>query len=143
MNDCNPSALPVPDTDTVAFWDGITDNRLLLQRCCSCGEHQYYPRSICIHCSSSALELVESSGRGSVYSFTVSRRAAYVELDERVPYVVALVDLDEGPRILANMVGMALHTVQIGQRVRVTFEEIAGRKLPAFEPEEEAGDSSS
>ena len=125
---------PVADADTQAYWDAVAERRFVIQRCSACKRYQYYPRSVCTSCSSLELELVSGSGRGTVYSSTVSRRAAHPDMVDRVPYVVALVDLVEGPRMLANLVGQSPEQVQIGAEVMVTFIEVAdGVLLPAFE----------
>jgi hypothetical protein len=125
---------PVADADTQDYWDAIAERRFLIQRCRSCRRYQYYPRSVCTACTSTDLELVASQGRGTIYSYTVSRRAAHPDMAERVPYVVALIDLAEGPRMLANLVGVDPENVTIGADVAVTFLQAAeGILLPAFE----------
>jgi uncharacterized OB-fold protein len=125
--------LPVLDADSEQFWQAAQRHELAVQRCRNCQRAQYYPRVVCRHCSSDQLDWIRSSGRGVVYSLTTSRRAAGPSLAGHVPYVVALVDLEERVRILTNIVGPgAIHT-RIGDAVRVTFEDIGeGFMLPVF-----------
>lgn len=135
-----PNPWPVRDADTEHFWDGIDRGELLLQRCQHCQRRQYYPRAVCRFCSSDRLDWVESDGRGTVYSFTVSRRAPYPEFTDRLPLIVALVDLDDGPRMLANIVGVDPEELSIGDAVGVTFIEVDdGIVLPAFGPASDDG----
>ena len=114
--------------ETLPFWEAAAAGRLLLKFCRQCGRTHWYPRALCPHCHSSDLEWRESAGWGSVYSFTVVRRA-------EPPYVLAYVQLEEGPRLLTNIVDCDPDSVQIGQRVSVTFRPAAeGRAMPVFRP---------
>jgi hypothetical protein len=125
--------LPVIDTDTAPFWQAARERKLLLQRCRACGAHVFYPRSICPHCHQLDLEWVEASGRGEIYSYTVARRPAGPAFAEEVPYVLVLVDLDEGPRMLSNLRVPDVESVRIGQRVHADFEAINDDvTLPVF-----------
>ncbi|MDD2546449.1 MAG: Zn-ribbon domain-containing OB-fold protein [Burkholderiaceae bacterium] len=92
----------------------LDQGRFLIQRCQDCGQHIYYPREICPHCGSKAVEFVAPSGRGTVYSTTVVRRKPA----EGGDYNVALVDLDEGVRLMSRVENLAPDAVQIGQRVK-------------------------
>lgn len=126
---------PVPDADSRPFWEGVANHELRIQRCRSCGRHVYYPRSICPHCHAAELDWVQASGTGVLYSYTVSRRPAGPGFAADVPYVVALVDLDEGPRMMTNLVDVPPEDVAIGQRVQVDFREMSpGLTLPVFRP---------
>jgi uncharacterized OB-fold protein len=91
---------PVEDDESAPFWAACREGRLLLQRCGACGKAVFYPRSICPHCHADALGPETGSGRGTIHSWTVSRRPAGPGWADEVPYVVALVDLEEGPRLL-------------------------------------------
>ena len=131
-----PKILP-PETEVSRpFWEGCREGELRLQRCGSCGEYQFYPRIICSHCSSSELSWEVVSGLGKVASFSVVQRAispAYI-----APYVVALIDLDEGPRMMSSIVGCEPEDVSVGAAVRVTFEQWGPEHtLPVFELTEE------
>ena len=91
------------------------------------------PRSLCPNCWSDDLEWIESAGRGKVYSFSIVRRASVPEFSDRVPYVIALVELNEGPRIMANILGDNALETQIGDEVGLCFEEREGdAKVPQF-----------
>ena len=130
-----PRPAPVPDPEAADFWSATLEGRLLVQRCTTCGHHQLYPRVHCTECRS-ACELVESSGKGTVYSRTVIRQNLSRSFRHLVPYVVALVDLDEGPRLMTNIVNAVPDDVRIGDRVRVLFEPVSDQAaLPLFEPD--------
>jgi uncharacterized OB-fold protein len=110
-----------------------------LQHCTACGHDQLYPRVICTKCFARDLVWQPASGRGAVYSVTVVRRAPSPAYAEDVPYVIALIDLDEGPRIMANVLGCPPEDVSIGQRVRIDFDDKAeGVRVPRFQPEEDS-----
>jgi uncharacterized OB-fold protein len=114
------------------FWAAAARRELVVQRCRTCGRHQFYARPFCLGCQGTALEWAPVSGRGTVHSLTVVHRQASPDLP--VPYVNALVDLDEGPRLLTLLVG---GPCRIGDRVRVAWRERAGAPpLPVFEPAE-------
>jgi uncharacterized OB-fold protein len=125
---------PLPDVmpEAAAWWDATRASRLLVQRCLGCGHHQLYPRAICTACHRTALELVPASGEGTVYSHTtVHRPAAGFE----APYVVAIVRLAEGPRLLTNITGCAPEAVHCEMPVSVAWEPLPdGRRLPVFTP---------
>ena len=108
---------PYGDPNTYVFWNAARTGRLLIRRCTACGAHQFYPRPFCLRCQS-AVEWVESAGRGVVYAQT----EVHVETPggPPLPYTVAVVELDEGPRLTTHIVGPA---VPIGGRVRVDWRE--------------------
>ena len=128
-----PLPLPSIDPDTKPFWDGAKRGELLIQRCTTCGHVQFYPRLRCMRCGA-AVEWTRASGRGSVYSYTVVHRAPDEALGALVPYVVALVELEERVRMMSRLRGIAPDAVRIGQAVRVTFERLTDDvTLPVFE----------
>lgn len=133
--DAPPRPLPIPDLETQPFWDAAQRGALAVQRCSACGEHRLYPKALCPGCHAEAHEWVEVSGRGRVYSFSVVRRAPSPSFAARVPYVVAIVALAEGPHLLSHIVGIEPDAVRIGLEVRVEFEQ-AGEavRLPVFRP---------
>jgi uncharacterized protein len=115
------------------FWDATRQGRLLLQWCTACARPVWYPREVCPRCLGSTFEWREIRGRGVVYACTVEHKAQTRALE--APYVVALVELDEGVRLLSNVVGRPPEQVAVGDRVRVTWEPLSdGRRLPLFEP---------
>jgi uncharacterized OB-fold protein len=123
--------VPHPTTDTADFWAGCNRGELLYQRCRSCGRVQFYPRRNCIACQSDDIASMPSARRGSVHSFTVVQRPANRAFDHDVPFVIALVDLDEGFRMMMNIIGEDRLSTSIGRRVRVVFEPCSDeQKLP-------------
>jgi uncharacterized OB-fold protein len=127
---------PRDDPTTAPFWEGVGRRELMVQRCADCGTHQFYPRPFCLTCNSTALDWTVVPGAGSVYSLTTVRIQIGPEFEP--PYVVAIVQLDEGPRLLTNIVN---GECAIGDRVRVAWRETPSEGLlPVFEPLEEAAD---
>ena len=126
---------PSMTADTQFFWDALKERRLLIQRCGACGVLRHPPRPMCPHCHSLDWDTIESSGRGTVYSAVIPRHPPLPWFPE--PYVVAIVALEEGTRIVTNIVGIAPDAVTIGMPVAVRFEEFdGGLVLPLFAPEE-------
>ena len=103
------------------YWDACKKGKLKMQQCVACGRFQFYPRIICSICSGDSLEWVTVSGNGTVASFTTIARA--VSKAYEAPYVVALIDLDEGPRMMSSISDSGVNDLKVGSRVRVTFEE--------------------
>src|SRR5690242_12608965 len=96
---------PRPDADTRPYWAAAADGVLLLQRCTACATRRFYPRLLCPECHSDDHTWQEASGRGSVYSYSVVHRAPSPALQGEAPYVVALIDLDEGVRMFSRVLG--------------------------------------
>jgi hypothetical protein len=115
-------ALPQPTPLSAPYWQAAREGRLVVQRCAACGHLQFYPRSLCTRCAGAGLAWHECSGRGRVKSYTVIRRAVSAAYEPEVPYVVALIELAEGPTLLSNVVGCAPEAVRIGRPVRVRFD---------------------
>ena len=118
-----PSYLvPVPNEEDGEFWQGARRSELRIQRCTTCGLHQHYARFLCSHCGASTLEWVTAGGLGTVYSYTVIRQNGVPPFRERIPFVVATVDLDEpGARLIAALPTVEPDAARIGMRVRATF----------------------
>src|SRR5690606_27520516 len=106
--------------------------RLVLRQCADCARPHFPPRFACPHCWSQQLRWIAASGGGTVYTFTIMRRAPAPQWQGSVPYVVALIDLDEGPRVMANVVGPNALDVTIGERVAACFEARSGGALLQF-----------
>jgi uncharacterized OB-fold protein len=124
---------PVPDALTRPYWDAAKAHRLELPRCEACGRWHFYPRSLCPHCGSATIGWAAVSGRGTVYSATEVQRAPSPAF--AVPYVVALIALDEGPHLMSSVVNCEPAVVRIGLRVRATFLDLdIETTLPVFEP---------
>ncbi|MDO8389877.1 MAG: Zn-ribbon domain-containing OB-fold protein [Actinomycetota bacterium] len=129
-----PTRSPRRTHETAEFWDACAQGRLLLPRCDDCHQYIWYPRLFCPHCASSNVRYTEVSGRGSVYSFTIVRKGSG-PYKEHAPYVIAYVELAEGPRIMTNVVGMAADDVHVGMAVRVVFEPAGDTDaIPRFTP---------
>lgn len=122
---------------TQPFWDAAASKQLIMQRCQSCGAFVWCPRPHCPECGSDRLEWTPLSGRGTVYSFAVIREVVggSKAFEREIPYVVAWIDLEEGARIVSNVIGCPIEQVEIGMPVEATFEEAArGIFLPKFKP---------
>ena len=125
--------LPRPTADTKDFWDGCAMGELRYQRCTHCGQVQLIPRSLCSACQERALQWERSAGCGRVLSYTVVHRAPTPAFRDELPYLIVLVDMNEGFRVLANVKGGGGTPVAIGQEVRIGFREIEGVALPEAE----------
>jgi len=119
-----PRPAPHPDPDSAVYWSAAHDGRLVVQRCDSCGAKQLYPRDHCVVCRG-PVSWIDASGEATVYSFTVIRQNHSRPFRDLIPYVVALVDLKEGPRVMTNIVDCDPDTVHIGMKVRATFETVS------------------
>jgi uncharacterized protein len=124
---------PVVNADSKPYWDAAREHRLVIRKCKACSALHFMPRHLCPVCWSDDLEWVQSKGTGHIHSFTVIHRAAVAAFAVQTPYVVALIDLDEGPRMISNILGEDARDVQIGDRVKVTFEDRGdGAWIPQF-----------
>lgn len=117
---------PILNPEAKPYFDGAAEGRLLVKYCTACGQYHHIPRSLCPFCFSDQTEWREAKGTGTIYSFSVLRRAV-------PPYCIAYVTLDEGVSIFTNVVDCDVDTVRIGQRVRVVFKRSDdGAPLPMF-----------
>ena len=89
--------IPSPDIETQPFWDGCREGRFLLRHCNACGEDHFYPRPFCPKCWSPDVEWKQATGRGTLYTYSIVHQNDLPPFNERVPYVAAVVELDEGP----------------------------------------------
>lgn len=127
--------LPVIDGDSKIYWESCKNNKLMIQKCEDCGQHIFYPRQLCPHCMSENLAWVESSGKGIIYSYTVVHRPRHPAFMDKVPYVVALITLEEGVRMMSNIINIDVDQVRCGMPVEVVFEPINDEiTLPKFQP---------
>ena len=128
---------PVPVVNPWArpFWEAARDKRLIIQQCKDCEKHIFYPRIACPHCFSDQVDWVEASGKGKVYSFTVVKNNAPSSFIIDMPYVIAIVKLEEGVQMLTNIVGCDPEAVACDMPVEVTFEKLNDEfTLPKFQP---------
>jgi hypothetical protein len=131
-----PQVTPPPThRDEDFFWKGVLEEQLLLARCAQCSYLQQPPTPMCPHCGSLEWQAAPASGRGTVLSWIVSRHPT--EVDDR-PRIVALVELDEGARLVSNLVEVEIGDVENDMAVEVTFREVDGVKLPQFRPQRPA-----
>jgi len=120
---------PAASWESRAFWEGCGRHELVLQRCRDCGSVQHRPRGVCASCLSGGLSHFVASGRGRVYTFTVTHQNGVPPFRDAVPYVLAYVELEEGPRLMTNIVGCEPGAVRIGQDVVVDFQDVDARDL--------------
>jgi len=132
-------ALPAPVLrgEERIYFEEARRRRLVHQRCDDCGERIFYLRTVCPSCWSDRLTVCESSGRGVVHTFTTQYRPGHPAFAGKVPYTAVLVDLDEGVRVLADLVDCAPDEVHVGMPVSVVFDEVSeDLTLPRFRPEQ-------
>ncbi|MGW0816955.1 Zn-ribbon domain-containing OB-fold protein [Streptomyces viridiviolaceus] len=125
-----PTAIPL----TEPFWAAASRGEVLLQRCNACGHHQHYPRALCSRCWQTELDWVSSSGRGRVWTYTVVHRPGHPAWADDVPYVLAIVELSEGPRLLTNLVEIQPEDVTTDMQVQARFTSHEPTSLIHFEP---------
>jgi uncharacterized OB-fold protein len=124
---------PIVTDDSTIFWDAAAEHRLVAQACADCGRLRHPPRPMCPHCRSLRTEARELSGYGTVYSYSFLQHPQHPAFD--YPVFAALVDLDEGIRLVTNLVGVERDDVRIGLRVTVTFAPTSnGASVPVFRP---------
>jgi uncharacterized OB-fold protein len=124
---------PVVTDDNVAFWSAASEGRLVAQRCAECERYRHPPRPMCPACHSLAVDVVELSGRGVVYSYAILHHPQHPAFE--YPVMIVLVDLDEGVRILSNLTDVQADDVRIGMPVEVHFVRTAdGMAVPQFRP---------
>ena len=119
---------PEPTPETQAFWDAAAEGRFLVRRCTSCGKAHWYPRGVCPLCHSTDTVWEEGSGKGTIYSYSVMRKA-------EPPFVMAYVTLAEGPTMMTNIVDCDSDALAIGQAVELIFQPSkSGIAVPCFRP---------
>lgn len=122
---------PHIDDDSRPFWEGVNDHKLMIQWCADCKKHIFYPRIHCPHCFSENVSWVEASGQGRIHSYTVVHRAG-PPFKEQTPYVVAIVELNEGVKMMSRIIGDR-EKISIDKPVSVVYEKIDDEvTLPYF-----------
>ncbi len=116
--------LPTPTELTQPFWDGVREEKLLVQKCSGCGTLRHIPKPWCANCLSDDYTWSQLSGKGEVYSYTIMHRAPATSFQTEIPYAVALVELEEGVRMISNLVGVPIEDVKIGMPVKVVYEHV-------------------
>jgi uncharacterized OB-fold protein len=129
-----PTTPPIPTAETEEFWAATAKGTLLLARCDACENVIWYPKGFCSACSSFAISWFPASGRGTVYSFTIVRRGLGA-WQAVAPYVIAYVELEEGPRVMTNIVGCDQASVRVAMPVEIVFDDTGeGNALYRFRP---------
>jgi uncharacterized protein len=127
--------LPTIDEGTQAWWTATQEGKLLIKRCADCGKAHFYPRPFCPHCWSENVDWEQASGRATLYTWSVVYSNDLPPFPEKVPYAAAIVDLDEGPRMMTRVVGCEFDDLRVGMPLEVTFEQETDQvTLPVFRP---------
>ena len=127
--------LPTIEADTQEYWDAARDERLLIRRCGSCGEPHFYPRTFCPACWSEDVTWEQASGRATLYTWSVVHSNDLPPFGDKVPYVAAVVDLAEGPRMMTNIVDCDAEALTVGIQLTVAFEQRTDDvTVPVFRP---------
>lgn len=130
-----PKAAPKPTPETQPYWDAANRRELAIQRCTSCGKAFFYPRSACPVCYSKQVEWFVASGRARLHTYLISHRPA-PGFAEQVPYAIAVVELEEGPRMMTNVVGVdnTPENLVLDMDLEVDFEPRGAQLVPVFRP---------
>lgn len=130
-----PKPLPHLDEENRPWWEALQRGELYIQRCRDCGETRHYPRALCTECLSSNVAWVKCSGRGKVYTFTATHQNQSAGFRESQPYIMAYVELDEGVKMLTNLVDCGPEQVKIGMPVEVVYDDVTPEvTLAKFRP---------
>jgi uncharacterized protein len=127
--------VPRPTPETAPYWQGASEGELRIQRCRACGSHYFYPRTSCPHCGSTDVEWTTVSGRGSLHTYLINHRPA-PGFEDDAPYAIAVVELEEGPRMMSNIVGIenTPENLVLDMALEVTFEPRGEMSVPVFRP---------
>jgi len=128
---------PLPEINefNYRYWEAAKRHELVLQKCLECGHYRYPPGDTCPSCLSDRLEWVEASGRGTVYTWVVFHQIYHPAFAEDIPYAVVAVELEEGPRLVTNLLDCKLEDIKVGMPVEVVFDDVTDDiTLPKFWP---------
>lgn len=135
MSERNQKPLPRIDESNRPYWEATKRHELFLQKCRDCGHYRHPPGETCPSCLSAELDWVKVNGRGTVYTWTVFHQVYHPAFEKDVPYAVVAVELEEGPRLLANLVDCPVETITTGMPVEVVFDDVTEEiTLPKFRP---------
>ena len=135
MNEQYQKPLPAIDELTRPYWEAAKRHELVLQKCQQCGHYRYPPGESCPSCLSDELDWVEASGRGSIFTWTVFHQVYHPSFAGDVPYAVVAVELEEGPRMVTNLMDCRIEDIQVGMPVEVVFDDVTEEiTLPKFRP---------
>lgn len=125
--------LPVPSEDSAPFWEFLQQGELRLQRCLDCSTLAHPPRLMCARCGSFERDWAPVSGRGTVYSYVVTRQAVHPSFEGHTPYATVIVELAEGPHLTSNLVDVAVDDIEIGMPVEIILVAVSDEvTLPLF-----------
>jgi uncharacterized protein len=128
----NPATTIDGDGDSRVYWEGVAQGELRIQRCAVCARSVFYPRALCPHCHSDQLAWIVATGKGTIYTYTVAHQA-YGTFASEIPFVIAIVELEEGVRMMTRIVDAPRERITIGALVQVSFQTNAeGITLPYF-----------
>ncbi len=116
--------LPRPTAASLPFWEAAKRHELQIQSCSNCGAPIFYPREVCPECLSADLQWIKVSGKGAVYSYTIAQAPTHPAFADDVPYVIAIVELAEGPHLTTNITGCKPEEVRVGMPVAATFDDV-------------------
>ena len=127
--------IPTPSEDSGPYWEAARNHELKLQQCRKCSAFRFPPAEVCSECTSEAYDWKPVSGKGRVFSFVIYHRAYHPGFQDEIPYVVGVIELDEGARMLSNVIGCKPEEVRCDMPVEVAFEDITEEmSLPKFRP---------
>jgi uncharacterized OB-fold protein len=133
----NEYAKPIPDCKdgTRPYWDACKQHRLVLPKCRSCDEVYFFPDDFCPCCLSEDIQWIEASGKGRIHTYSVVERPPSPRFSDDVPYIVAIIELEEGPRMMSNILEIAHEDIRIDMLVEVVFEDVTENvTIPKFRP---------
>jgi uncharacterized OB-fold protein len=135
MSQTATKPVPVPDEISAPFFKGAREGKLMLQHCSGCERWSFPVRERCPHCFAARLEWRQASGRGTLYTFTVMHQVMNPGFASAVPYNLAQVDLEEGVRMVSNVVGIRNDALRVGMKLEAVFEDVGESvSLPKFRP---------
>lgn len=123
---------PVPSLESRPYWEGLKDRKLLIPQCGACAHRWFPPSMLCPRCNSDRVDWAQASGRGKVFSYVIFHRVYHPGFADDVPYIVALIELDEGPRLVSSLVGMPLDEVACDVPVEIVYEAAGEWIVPKF-----------
>jgi uncharacterized protein len=135
MSQATSKPIPIPDEISAPFFDGAREGRLMLQHCPSCAGWSFPVRERCPHCFAAGLQWRQASGRGTLYTFAIMHQVMNPGFAASVPYNVCQIDLEEGVRMIANVIGISNDALRIGMKLEAVFEDLGETiHVPKFRP---------
>jgi uncharacterized OB-fold protein len=131
--------IPTPDETTSIYWEATAQQRLLIKHCQTCGRSHFYPRPFCPHCWSNDVEWLEASGRANLYTYSIVYSNSLAPFSSQVPYVAAIVELEENVRMITNVVDCPFEELELGMALEVTFRKVEDFAIPEFRPAADEG----